>query len=220
MKISVNDLSVSQRAVTYRLLSGLFFRELSEEQLDSYRSGEGRELLNSLAASAEACRGFKKLVGRLESETELDLACEFSRLFLGAGGSRSVPPYASVFTSEHCSTHQQAETDAARFMADYGFGVHSETNEPADHVAVLLEFMAFLCVETEASREERVTLARQKNFVENHLLNWVPEFVEVCRSAEPDGFYPYLAGLALSFLEADRDWLEGQLSTAVTIEMQ
>jgi len=224
MENNITSTTTEQRAVAYRWLSGMFFRELTEEQILSYQDGEGQNLLGlvaELAGKQSVLSPLRSHLNKGESgNTAIDLACEYARLFLGAGGPRSVPPYASVFTSKSCSTHQQSETDAARIMAEYGLGVRTESNEPADHVAALLEFMAFLCVELESSSEDRVSLARQKTFVENHLLNWIPEFVNVCKSSEPEGFYPHLAELTLAFLETDRRWLDEQLGTAITTEIQ
>lgn len=224
METNITTSTIEQRAIAYRWLSGMFFRELTEEQIRSYQEGEGHNLLAHVAELAGSESVLPPLRSHLNKgepvSTSIDLACEYARLFLGAGGPRSVPPYASVFTSKSYSTHQQSETDAARIMAEYGLGVRTESNEPADHIASLLEFMAFLCVDLEYSSEDRVSLARQKSFVENHLLNWIPEFVDVCKSSEPGGFYPHLAELTLVFLENDRCWLDEQLGTAASTEIQ
>jgi len=204
-----------QRTVAYRWLSSLFMRELTREQLDSYRTGENSRLPETVAVIT----GPKASLNKIESELKkthtedsvLDLASEYGRLFLGAGGPLAVPPYESFFTSESNTTHQQAETEVSKLMAEYGIGVNSTFTEPADHVAVLLEFMAFLSTSQQDNEDMKVAFARSKSFLETHLLNWIPDFASTCAKVEPEGFYSAAAGLTADFIAADINWLNAQL---------
>ena len=205
--------SYNQRCFKYRWLSSLFFTELAEEQLSQYRSGEGRALFDQMknyVPSSILEQLFSHIDAGSIREAQLNIASDYAYLFLGAGGSAAVPPYMSVFTSDACTTHQQAETEVASLMAEYGLGVAIHHHEPADHIAILLEFMAFLCTEQEGN-EHTVSLARQKNILKHFLLNWIPEFAELCRKASPTGFYTALASMTRNFLEADLRSINEQL---------
>ncbi|NDV23323.1 molecular chaperone TorD [Desulfovibrio sp. JC022] len=206
-----------QRTVAYRWLSSLFMRELNREQLDSYRAGENSrfpETVSAFTGKNEALERVTSELGKTHTDDSiLDLASEYGRLFLGAGGPLAVPPYESFFTSESNTTHQQAETEVSKLMAEYGIGVNGSFTEPADHVAVLLEFMAFLSTEQEETEDTTVAFARSKSFLETHLLNWIPDFANTCKEVEPEGFYTSAAELTADFLQADQNWLESKLNS-------
>ncbi|SIN80729.1 molecular chaperone TorD [Halodesulfovibrio marinisediminis] len=204
------------RSALYCWFSSLLGKELTAEQVFSYQQGEGRDWLASLSQIPEFAPWSSTVEARFKkgdaSSISLDMSCEFARLFLGAGGMRSVPPYESVFTSGSASTHQQAETDVRSIMADYGLGVSSDFTEPCDHLAVLLEFMSVLCTEDQMVEEPFVSLARQQLFIKEHLLNWLPEFANMCVQVEPDGFYSLVVKGLVSFVQADAKDLQVALS--------
>ena len=81
--------------------------------------------------------------------------------------------------------------------------------EPEDHLAGGLAFMALLCgraVEAlragdEAGAERQ--LRAQREFLCDHLLNWIDRFTADVRKAAEDGFYFDLATFTEDFLTAD-----------------
>jgi anaerobic sulfite reductase subunit A len=91
-----------------------------------------------------------------------------------------------------------------------------EFNEPEDHVALELEFMAYLCQKTTAALQSGDQgaasgyLHKQKDFLEKHLIPWVPTFCsDVQRIARGD-FYKAVAKITVGYLDIERD-LIGEL---------
>ena len=90
-----------------------------------------------------------------------------------------------------------------------GFAKNPGFKEPEDHLAVELAFMALLCgraVEAlragdEAGAERQ--LRAQREFLSDHLLNWIDRFTADVRKAAEDGFYFDLATFTEGFLTAD-----------------
>ena len=90
-----------------------------------------------------------------------------------------------------------------------GFAKNPGFKEPEDHLAVELAFMALLCgraVEAlragdEAGAERQ--LRAQREFLSDHLLNWIDRFTADVRKAAEDGFYFDLATFTEDFLTAD-----------------
>ena len=87
------------------------------------------------------------------------------------------------------------------------------TGEPADHVTVELEFMAFLCGKEAATwdvdeREAGLILVREARFLEAHLARWLPAFADRLASAPDPGIYRALGEAAHSFVQHDRDLIE------------
>jgi TorA maturation chaperone TorD len=72
---------------------------------------------------------------------------------------------------------------------EYGF----HTQEPADHIAVELEFLAILSTLIHQTPKARDTIQPDLDFVMGHLNAWTPDFLARVASWDADGFYGALA---------------------------
>lgn len=73
---------------------------------------------------------------------------------------------------------------------------------PPDHIALELGFMSALAqADTKAARDTA------REFLNNHLLTWVPRWRHDVLAAKPHTFYRGLVNLTLASLEADQHWL-------------
>jgi len=93
-------------------------------------------------------------------------------------------------------------------------GLHcSATMElPEDHIALELEFLAWLCRETLDAGDDwmRVSalLKEQKEFIEQHLAKWIPAFcADIAKCAATD-FYKAVGKITLGFLNVEQEILE------------
>lgn len=91
--------------------------------------------------------------------------------------------------------------------------VMADTGEPADHVAVELEFMAFLCGSEAAAwdadaRAVRRLLARERGFLDLHLARWLPAFVERLAAMPDAGIYGSVGEAVNAFVQHDRGLIE------------
>lgn len=210
--ISSMDLShADTRILIYRWLSTLFARELAPETLDEYRHGAGKIFLKNLLTIP----GFESEIKTLQeiigqelntSDLAIELSSDFGYLFHGGGGQQSVPPCESVYTSSKQTTFQEAEQETRRLLEECGLGVSQNIREPADHIAIQLELIA--CLDEKSTKAESngkesadLFLMRQKEFMEEHLLNWVPLFCKKCVEHDPGGFYSALVQLMTTLLK-------------------
>jgi putative dimethyl sulfoxide reductase chaperone len=85
---------------------------------------------------------------------------------------------------------------------------------PEDHIALELEFMEHLCKEARLALAAQnrsavaVYMQEQKDFLAQHLLNWVPAFcadVEKCATTE---FYKAIAKVTNGYLRMEQAILE------------
>ena len=104
-----------------------------------------------------------------------------------------------------------------REYATAGLSLSPSLHDMPDHVAVELEFMAFLCAQ-EASAWEREALAegiqaieRQESFLERHLARWLPQWAKELGAVAGDGVYSLTAATAGSFVCQDNDLLKAVL---------
>ena len=139
------------------------------------------------------------------------LAVVFDRAFFGMGPrtAQKAFPYESVYTSEGGLMMQEAYAEVLHVYRGAGFAKNPGFKEPEDHLAVELAFMALLCgraVEAlragdEAGAERQ--LRAQREFLSDHLLNWIDRFTADVRKAAEDGVYFDLATFTEDFLTAD-----------------
>ncbi|MGS0727885.1 molecular chaperone TorD family protein, partial [Shewanella sp. 0m-11] len=82
--------------------------------------------------------------------------------------------------------------------------VQSEFPEPADHLAVILAYVAHLCTHSDD--------AAQLSFIQDNLANWLNNFVAKVTEVDHGNFYQALARLTYSWVKSDAEWLASELS--------
>ena len=210
-----------ESADTYRFLSQVFFKELNEQAIEElacaeYPSDTGNDLLD------EGYRLVRRYFAFSATDRRTQLACEYARVFLAAGvftkERRTAVPYESVFTSEERIMMGDARDDVvARFLED-GFQVNPDLHEPEDHLAFELEYLVNMnerAAELARAKDKaqlRRNVVRQLEFVERHLLNWIPDLREVAQECANLTFYPGMLHVAQGALEQGRDLLRDILS--------
>ena len=198
------------RMATYQFLSRLFRVEVDQELYDTLVSMR----FPTNTGNALVDEGYRMICGYLsqaDGTVLTELAVDYVRAFIGSGndGCSAAYPYESVYTSEGGLMMQDAYAEVLHVYRGAGFAKNPGFKEPEDHLAVELAFMALLCgraVEAlragdEAGAERQ--LRAQREFLSDHLLNWIDRFTADVRKAAEDGFYFDLATFTEGFLTAD-----------------
>lgn len=207
----------------YGLLSSIFYLELTEEQIDGL-ADSGFAYPDDGSALGDACAAMRRYLARRGPSARQDLAVDYARVFLAAGvyeGETAVP-YESVYTSPEGILMQDSRDDAVRAYQRWGLAIPRDLNVPEDHLAFELEFMAHLsgriaeAVE-EAARGELppdavAAMEAQAAFIDEHLLNWVPQLLERVKRFARTPFYPAITQIALCYIEENRAVLEEALA--------
>ncbi len=198
-----NEEADAHRAIIYRWLGSLFARELSLDMIAAYETEEGQAFLDLLMATDEGL--FEELrrfivPGETSAETIKALGGDFSRLFLGAGGRRTAPPYQSAYEGESGRLYGDATGRMNVVLRALGMQLPDEFPEPADHISIQLDVMALL-VET-ASPEQQIT------FIDTYLMPWLPVFTERCKAFDQNGFYASASAALVAMVETDRHRLD------------
>lgn len=128
-----------------------------------------------------------------ELDTALEFAClpfervapEYQRIF-GFLLSKDCPPYESEYCPQTFSIYRsQRMGDVAGFYQAFGLEPGREVPERHDHIALEMEFMAWLIGKERHARRRRVAEAREQagicrdaqvKFFGEHLAWWVPAF--------------------------------------------
>ena len=207
---------ISNRGSTYGFLARIYRVEVEQELLEQM----DRMSLPVEVDLPEISEGYRMLKGFLEhltGSTLTDLAVDYAGIFLGAGGMENrTYPYESLYTSPDRLVMQDARDQVLKLYREEGLDRAEEFNEPEDHIAFELEFMSYLCQKTtkalkDGDKSEALgCLKKQKGFLEEHLLPWVPPFCnDVQRLAQGD-FYKAVAKITVGYLSMEKD-LIGEL---------
>ncbi len=200
------------RCAGYQFLARVYREEASVDllqelarQLDGAPSeepaGEGNRTLREFAASLKTAD--------LE-QVRLDLAAEFANLFLSMG-AHPIPPFESVYASGKRLLMQEARDQVLKLYRQAGLDRSPNWHEAEDHIAIEFEFMAFLCSQTleqiGMGKMECVvdSLEQQKEFLDQHLIAWVPKFTRDLEQAAGSAFYRGVSQITREYLTADQE---------------
>lgn len=209
---------LGRRSATYALLSRLYRTEIDQELLDEMHG----MLYPADADDDDLDTGFLLIatfLSNLWSESLSELRIDFARCFFGHGvdGFSAAYPYESVYTSEKRLLMEGARREILAIYRAYGVEKDPCWKEGEDHLALELEFEKVLCdqaieaYEGGDTEKARKLLALQLDFLEEHLVSWVPMLTADMKRFAATGMYRGLAYLTDGFLRTDRQFLRDLL---------
>ncbi len=139
-----------------------------------------------------------------DEDALLALEIEYNRLFVGPGRPAALP-YESVYRKTGGTGVGAMAREVLRCYAEAGLGMSPDRRDWPDHVATELGFMAYLVergTEAENGDAERWA-ARERAFLRDHLLAWLPQFCRRVREVSRHPFYAALAELTAAFIRSE-----------------
>lgn len=199
------------RSNIYGFLAAVYRQELTSELLQQMKDHQFQEILSTLGI--ELSNGFFK---KPEKELLENLAVEYAYLFLGPG--KHISPHESVHHKKEGSQSGQLwgelTAEVKRIIESSGLEYKSEFTGMPDHISVELEFMQHVVQrETQAweaddDKTALLCLKNEKNFVDEHLFRWIPEFCEKVIKTAESPFYREMARLTRRFIEFEKKELK------------
>ena len=206
------------RATMYELLARLFAKEVDQPVLTSmhdtlYPVHTGNDNVD------EGNKLIATYLSNIWKNSLTELRIDYTRTFIGGGNNSLAAAYPSesVYTSEKRLVMQDARDEVLAIYRSVGFDKSEEWKETEDHISVELEFMARMIHRASNAMkkgdEEHVeaSLLIQKNFIDDHVLAWVPLFAADMRKFSKTMFYQGLSYLLEGFLESDLAFLSEAL---------
>jgi len=206
-----------QRSQTYWWLSALFL--VAPDAAGLVRLRVQATEASGGAGGAPLVDCLKEIVSALDGASAEALAIEHARLFGGLAESYGpAPPFESI----HAGIPAQGEAipsmvDAYRAA---GFERIDVPAVPQDHLGVELRFMALLAAQESTARDAgdienvRALLAHQRQFLDQHLLSWVPAYCERIAAAARKPFFAGVARMTAEALALDRESLDDLIREA------
>ena len=159
------------------------------------------EVCETAAQSVQIMRQEFNAGGRLES-----IRVDFAKLFVGPYKLLAAP-YGSVYLDGQRKMMGDSTQDVRSRYREAGLDTAKNFKDAPDHISAELEFMYFLIFkEIEAFADSDTETAmrfiqKQKSFLEDHLMAWVPTFAASIIENAQNPFYPNLAKATETFLQ-------------------
>jgi TorA maturation chaperone TorD len=166
--------------------------------------------LTALDVNADLIEGFQLLNEFTEKSKGADvdklhesLMDEYTRLFLGPF-RLPVEPYEAWWVSGH-----RLGKALVKVKSDYrkaGIVKSRDYTEPEDFIGFELKFMHYLCEEelsADSNERQKECLILQREFMDDHILQWVPNFCDAVYECELADFYKGIARVTKGFIIFD-----------------
>lgn len=187
----------------FRLLAACFCEPEKELFIEQQVCENLATLLENF--SSEATDHARKMSSSLAGMEETVLAVDYSALFLGPFELQA-PPYGSVYLEKKREVMGKTTMEVLRLYQQAGLQV--EEKEPADHIAIELEFMAFIhgreasALRNEATEEASRNKDLRQEFFIRCLKPWIADFSAAIRGGSDNPFYISLADCLGCFIHS------------------
>ncbi len=203
------------RAGLYSLFSRIFreeadlqLLELMKKSSENFDSSDNHNNPDQSHDIEDCCKSLRDFFSENSIDDELteELAADYASLFLGAG-KHPAHPYESVHTSEDGIIMRESWNDVLEIYGEYSLRKAEHFTQPEDHIAIELEFMAYLCLETQKAIDKEDSksidglIKAQKDFIKKHLASWVPNFYnDIIKGSAKFNFYMAVAKILRNFI--------------------
>ncbi|MEM2549348.1 MAG: molecular chaperone TorD family protein [Nitrososphaerota archaeon] len=208
---------LNNRRVIYWILARICEREIKDQFLREFISENNPILkLDSLSdIDPEIMQGIEMIknyvanaVKRDLKEVELELAVDYANVFLGV---KKKPPHPSESVYKTGLLMQEPYDEVLHAYWEAGVDVVKDFKEPADHIAIELQFMSYLCRKAldALDKKDKENLLKylkmQKEFHEKHLAQWVPQLAKDIQESADTDFYKGFAKIMGKYIHYDND---------------
>lgn len=205
MSIPGEQQTLHAAATAYRLLSACYYQP-EEAFVEENLFGQ---LAQALAVVfPQAVPAVERLSTSFLEVGADPLLLDYTRLFLGPFGILA-KPYGSIYLDGERQVMGESTMRTLNLYRQVGFDVDDDFREAPDHVAVELEFLYLLTqltamkmAEGDTAEVERIT-SLKRQFLAEHLGQWIGIFADKVRAGTETDFYRELAGVTQGFVQHD-----------------
>lgn len=187
------------RSHIYGLLSQIYIEEPSQGLLEKFQDSTFLQLLKQFGSDLEE----ELKIGPLDELVE-ELAIEYTRLFIGPG--KHIYPYESAYRRKDTDISQTTSRQIEIFVKSHGLQYNPDFCQAPDHIGVEMAFMERATdAEAEAwgkddGRNVMEILKVEKQFVDEHLVKWIPGFSDKVVKEGSLSFYREIAKLTKEYI--------------------
>ncbi len=205
-----------ERAALYRLLSTLYFKPLSNDQIEAIASSLQGDPVNVDSAFASAFQNMYAALRLRHTGTQEMLGADFTATFYGTKtiDERTAQPYESLYEPGNGQLMGKARGEVFRTFKAAALRIPEGIDLPEDHLSFIFTYLARLCDKQAEQAEARDTASlRQttddlRTFFAEHVQNWVPGYIEHASRFVETRFYRGVLELTDVFIREEGDTLE------------
>ncbi len=216
--LQINEwITQESRGEIYSFLSASF-RDEPKEPVAVFLNGSMEAVFRLLdtvtQTESETLRSAFQNLGKIfnkDSEDILSLRREFALLFLNP---RGVHPYESVYRGSRKQLMDKPWVQVKDFYESVGLKKGDNEEHPEDHASVELGFMAhlaFMGTGEDSQDPDKDLIRQQYDFLDRHLLQWMPQLCQDMRALKFSSFYSCLSQITENWLVLDHQILEKAL---------
>lgn len=207
------------RAFIYDVLRRAFLQEPTLEFLTFFKDGSLLENFPFQEEQQDIREGAAEILALIhekdltKAEVFNSLHWDYTRMFIGPE-RLPAPLWESAYLSKERLLFQEQTLQVRQAYLKYHFLPANFMKEADDHLGLELDFMYQLTMRARKAADEgdmerlQQIFADQKDFLENHLLQWVPELVLKIRESAHSAFYPGIAKILKGSLTLDLEALQ------------
>lgn len=204
---------IKARADFYRMLKDLYFRALTQDEIDAMAQTDYTELRAGKEESlmAEGFDDIFRYLRKRNTGTRQELSADHTGAFLGTRvvAGKQAMPYESLFRDESGLLMRGPRTEVFRAYKEARIMLPEGMNIPEDHLAFEFEFMAILCDRAVACLDQGdwsgcdAQLALQEEFFEAHIASWFDLFYERAMNFVQTRFYRGVLKVTKAYLDEE-----------------
>ena len=204
------------RAAFYETLAALYFRPLTQEQVDGMAATDFSVYADLNEDFAAGVNDITRYLRKRNTGTRAEMAVDFTSTFAGTKQweGKSAVPYKSVFTSKEGLLCQEGYVEVFRAFKSECVRKREGLDWPDDHLSFMCEFMALLSRRTAKALEEGNAaeavreLNVSRNFLDANVLSWFDQLAERALLLIKTRFYKGVLKITKGFFVLDRETLD------------
>ena len=209
--------ALTGRADMYRLLSGLYLRPLTQQQIDELCGADFAKWQGLNETFDAGLNDVIRYLAKSNSGTREELAVDYTSAFGGTKtvDGKSAVPFESVFTSADGLLCQDSFHQVRDMFRKAAVKKHEGDDVPDDHLSYLLEFSSSLTsraiqsFENGDSAAAAADLRRTETCLRQHMLPWFPDFSERAMQLVQTRFYRGVLRMTAGWFAFDSETIDG-----------
>lgn len=210
-----------ERSSIYMLLSNFYMQRPDEGFLRKIKSDEfARAIRDALSGDSSEMAHALEILDLFinsvrdipESDVVENMAVNFTKLFRGIKkGYGPPPPYESVWRREGRVMGEYTQKVLRMYSeADLGMDI---SDELPDYIGIELKFMSLLSWREKDAwngsdiNELKRVISLQSRFLNEHIMRWVPQFLNIMQKETDSAFYKAVAILTKGFLDIEGEYI-------------
>lgn len=201
--------SLNDRAAMYRMLAQIYFKPLSQEQIDALAQADLASLASDASSPfADGYNDVYRYLRRRNTGTRQELASDYTSVFYGTQTyeGRAAQPFESLYRYDGGLLMGESSGEVMHAFRASRMKVKEGLDLPDDHLSFIFEFLAHLCDELANDVEQgdleaaRAVLEKQRAFFGEHVVSWFPRFKALAGKLVTTRFYRGFLKITQAFI--------------------